>query len=372
MSRLDVTRRFVGWDEASRNPSSGSAGIRCAQPSLLAVLALLVAACAPSEPPATAAPPRTVRVAAIEKGPAQPAVAASGLLAPTDEARLAFKLGGIVREIRVQPGDEVQAGQVLATLETAEIDAGVAQAREASEKAQRDLERGRKLFADDVLTQEQLDDLGTAAAVARSQLAAAEFNRRYAEIVAPSAGRVLRRLAEPRELVTAGQPVLQVSRGGGGWSLKLGLPDRDFVRVQLGDPARVHFDAWPTRSFAGRVSQRGGAADPRTGTFPIEIEVDDGDAALAAGLIGRAEIDVGHGGETIDYVPLSALVEGSADDTLLFLYDEARQKVAQHRVAIAFLADERAALRSPLPAGSRVVTDGAPYLHDGDAVRVVP
>ncbi|MFP5306329.1 MAG: efflux RND transporter periplasmic adaptor subunit [Gammaproteobacteria bacterium] len=337
-----------------------------------ALIALMtaLAACSPAQSGPADAPPRAVRVAAVTQGPAQRPVEGSGVVAPADEARLAFKVGGIVDEIHVHAGDTVQAGQVLATLETTEIDAAVVQAREAYDKAQRDLARGRQLFEDDVLTQEQLDDLGTAAAVARSQLDAAEFNRRHAEIRAPADGRVLRRLAEPRELVSPGQPVLQVSSGGRGWVMKLGLPDRDFVDVRVGDAARVRFDAFPRREFAGRVSQRGGAADPRTGTFPIEIEIDAGDAALAAGLIGRAEIEVGNG-ETLDYVPLAALVEGSADSTLLFLYDDASQTVAARRVPVAFLAGEQAALASALPADSRVVTDGAAYLHDGDAVRVV-
>lgn len=343
-----------------------------AHPRFGLLFAALLTACTPAEPEVPQAPPRSVRVAVVEQGPAQPPVNASGVLAPTDEARLAFKLGGIIKDIHVQAGDAVRTSQLLATLETGEIDAGVAQAREAYDKAQRDLERGRGLFADDVITQEQLDDLGTAAAVARSQLEAAEFNRRYAQITAPADGRVLRRLAEPRELVSAGQPVLQVSRGGQGWTLRLGLPDRDFVRVQAGDAASVRFDAYPHREFSGRVSQRGGAADPRTGTFPVEITVDADGEALAAGLIGRARIQVGQAGKTLDYVPLAALVEGSADSTLLFLYDAATQTVSERRVPVAFLADGRAALASALPAGSTVVTDGAPYLHDGDPVRVAP
>lgn len=334
-------------------------------------LAAALTACSAEAPPTAEPPPRPVRVAAVEKGPAQPPIVASGLLAPADEARLAFKIGGIIREIHVQAGQAIRAGQVLATLDTAEIDAAVTQAREAHDKAQRDYERGRRLFAEDVITQAQLDDLATAAAVARAQLEAAQFNRRHAQIVAPADGRVLRRLAEPRELVGAGQPVLQVGYGHKGWVLKLGLPDRDFVRVRLGDTARVRFDAWPEREFSGTVGLRGGAADPRTGTFPVEIALDSADATLTAGLIGRATIGVGGGPDVLDYVPLSALVEGRSESMLLFLYDGATQKVSERRVPVAFIAGERAALATPLPAGSLVVTDGAAYLHDGDAVRVV-
>lgn len=339
------------------------------------VLAAALGACSkPAADVAVAPAPkeRVVRVAAVEQGPAQPPVIGTGVVAARDEARLSFKAGGVIRDIAVRQGEAVTSGQRLATLETTEIDAAVTQARAAYDKAQRDLERGRRLFADDVLTQEQLDDLGTAAAMAQAQLDAAQFNRRYAEIVAPADGRVLRRLAEPRELIAAGQPVLLVSRGAGGYTLKLGLPDRDFVQVRLGDPATLRFDAWPAREFRARVVERGEAADPRTGTFPVELEIDveGSGAALASGLIGRAEIAAsGAGGAPLDYVPLNALVEGHADSTLLFTYDARSRLVQGRRVAVAFISGTRAALRERLPAGSMVVTDGAPYLEDGVRVR---
>ncbi len=341
----------------------------------LLVTATLLAACGPSAPPAsdTEAPQlRPVRVAKVEQGPALPPIVASGVVAARDEAKLSFKLGGLIREITVREGEAVRAGQLLARLETAEIDAGVAQARAAHDKARRDLQRGQQLFKDDVITQEQLDDLGTAAEVARAQLSAAEFNRRYADITAPADGRVLRRLAEPRELVSAGQPVLMVSRGAGGFTLKLGLPDRDFVHVALGDTATVAFDAFPGHSFAARVIERGEAADPRSGTFPLELELDTGEATLASGLIGRAEIAASSAGNArLDYIPLSALVEGNASSMLVFLYDPASGKVRGQQVAVAFITEQRAALSTSLPNGAMVVAEGAPYLHDGDAVRTV-
>jgi membrane fusion protein, multidrug efflux system len=341
-------------------------------PVLLLAVAATLSACNPAaKDSAEAAPPRVVRVAAVESGPAQPVVVATGVLAPANESRLAFKTGGMIREIAVQAGDTVRAGQRLARLETTEIDAAVAQAREAFEKARRDLERGRGLFDDDVLTQEQLDDLSTAAAVARAQLDAAEYNRLYADIVATSEGRVLRRLAEPRELVAPGQPILEVSRGGDGWTLRLGVPDRDFVRLRDGDAATLRFDAHPGRSFSGRVSLLGGASDPRSGSFPVEIAFEPGDARFAAGMIGRAEIVAGNGDAQRSYVPLSALVEGNGDAMLLFLYDAEAGTVTERRVPVAFVSGERAALAELLPEAAQVVTDGAPYLRNGEAVRVV-
>jgi len=143
-------------------------------------LAIAVGACSRQPPAAEPSPARAVRLAEVQLGPAAPSVRASGLLTARDEAPLAFKVGGIIRRIEVREGDTVSEGQVLAALETAEVDASVAQAREAHRKAERDLARGRALHTDDVIPREALDDLATAEAVSRAALRAAEYNRGYA------------------------------------------------------------------------------------------------------------------------------------------------------------------------------------------------
>lgn len=340
---------------------------------LLATLATsyLLTACGDDAPPMLREPaPRPVRVATPQPGPAVQPVVATGVLAPLDDARLAFKVGGIIADITVRAGDRVTAGQTLATLEAAEVDAMVAQAQAAHAKAVRDLERGRQLFDEAVITREQLDDLQTAETVAAAQLRTAAFNRRHATIEAPAAGMVLRRLAEPRELIAAGQPVLHIGTGDSGWILKLGVPDREFVRLHADDAATVHFDAYPNRAFEARIRTIGGAADPQTGTFPVELSVSPGDAKLASGMIGRARIQPKDTSET-DYVPLSALVEGGADGVVVFLYDENTGRVSEQRVPVRFVSGTQAALASALPDGSRIVTDGSSYLQDGDSVRIV-
>lgn len=336
-------------------------------------LVIGLAACSRHQNDNAPAPLRAVRSATISSGPAEAPIVASGLLSTRDEAQLAFKTGGVVREITVRAGDAVHKGDVLAQIEATEVDAGVAQAQAAHDKAVRDLQRGKVLFADDVITREQLDDLGTSETVARAQLDAARYNRGHAQIIAPGDGVVLRRLAEPRETVAAGQPVLTLSQSQSGQVLKLGLADRDIVRVQVGDPAEITFDAYPERSFDARVILVGHGADPRSGTFAVELELATPDhastASLPSGLVGTATIAVRGDGGTRSYVPLAALVEGDQRAMTLFTLDG--NTAREHKVGVTFIAGTRAALDDALPAGTRVVTDGAAYLDDGEAVRVV-
>ena len=123
----------------------------------------------------------------------------------------------------------------------------------AAGKADRDLARAQRLFADSVATREQVQDAETAAEVAGAAREAAEFDRRYAVITAPADGVVLRRWSEPGEVVSPGDAVLQVGNKSRGSVVRVGLADRDVARVHVGDPATVRFDVRASQPVEGTV-----------------------------------------------------------------------------------------------------------------------
>src|SRR6202020_3278758 len=134
----------------------------------------------------------------------------------------------------------------------------------------------------------------------------------YARIAASVDGVVLRKLAEANEVVQPGQTVLVLGGSNRGWVVRIGLADRDAVRMHLGDAARVEFDAWPGRVFAGRVSNISSAADSGTGTFMIEVQLDAGGARFAQGLVAKVALTP-QGTSQVQVIPVQALLE--ANDT---------------------------------------------------------
>ena len=130
------------------------------------------------------------------------------------------------------PATSCRRGQPLAELKRAEVEASVAQAAESVEKARRDLERAKRLRADEVATEEQVQDLGTAYNVARANLDAVRFNASFARIEAPVDGIDFDRLAEAGELVQPGQSVLVLGATDSGWVVRIGPSDRDAIRVE--------------------------------------------------------------------------------------------------------------------------------------------
>ncbi len=356
---MELTRR-------NQRPRSGAA-------MLLAVgLPVVVAACrggGAQETEILTRDPHVVRTALVEERVVSQPLTATGTFGPKDEVVLSFKIGGVVEAVHVDAGASVRTGQLLASLHLREIDAALAKARSAATKAQRDLERARRLFADSVATLSQVQDAETAYEVARADLEAAEFNRAYAVIVAPSDGVILRRGAEPDETVTPGTPILVLGSRERGAVLRVGLADRDVVRVQRGDSALARFDALAGRTFRGRVTEIGAAAAPGTGTYAVEVTL-PGSEELAAGMVGQVEIFPASG-TAADVIPVEAVLEADGRRATVFVLDQSGARALKRTVEIALLADGEVAVTAGLEDASAVITDGAAWLMDGDPVRVI-
>lgn len=349
---------------------------------LCAALGFTLCACDRSTDPANAADTpanqstapavQPVRVAAITSGPAVPPILTFGVAANRDEAQLSFKTGGVIEQLTAREGEPIRQGQVLAQLETDEIDAKVRQASEAHKKSDRDLKRGQELFKDQVITREQLDDLTTAEAIHRATLKSARYNQSTAQIIAPADGFILRRLAEDRELVAPGQPVLVVSNAQQGLVLRVGVPDRDVVNLRLDDRAEVQFDALPGQAFLGKIVEIGKSSDPRTGTYRIDIGIDNPQSApLISGMVGRARLFSQQSDEaTLDYVPIEALIDGNQKQARIFVLGD-QQTAKELWVQIAFISGDFVALKDDLPPDTRIITQGAAYLQSGESVDVL-
>ena len=336
---------------------------------LVFVFASLLGGCGSDEAPA-APKPTPVRTQNASNGPAVPPVDTNGVVVTKREMRLSFKLGGVVRKIHVQEGSEVKAGQRLAEIELTEVDAQVEQARQLADKAARDLARGENLYADQVISLEQLQDLRTQAALAQAQYKSAQFNLGYSVITAPRDGRVLRKLVEERELVPAGAPVLVFGESDRGFVVRAALADREIVNVKLGDKGEIRMDAFPGQAMSGTVVEVASAADERTGMFNIELQFDSPPPRLVSGLVARLRLTPTTEAPPLTYVPMAALVEGDGDRASVFVVDDG--KAQKRDVRVAFITADSIALESGLEPGETVITDGALFLEPGESVAVVP
>ena len=272
--------------------------------------------------------PVPVTVVAAARGPVEETVTGSraGTVKSRRRATLSPEVGGRVALLAVRKGDHVRKGDVLvriadadvrAQLELAERSLAVARATEteacrSAEQARRELERSRRLARDEVLSVDLLEKAETAAGTsaaaceaARAGIGQAAASVDVARVAlgktvlkAPFDGVVAEISTEEGEWVTPSPPglpippVLELFDPGDNY-VSAPLDEVDVGRVKTGATVRVTFDAYPGRSFPGRVTR---VADyvvdvrEQNRTFEVEVKLDD--ASFASGLLPGTSADV--------------------------------------------------------------------------------
>jgi RND family efflux transporter MFP subunit len=342
-------------------------GIQIRQPEdpMRSLPVLLLVACAhASEPPKeVGTPPVAVRTEPVEVRAVRRTVHGAGRVRAADEVTLSFPSGGVVAQVKVEAGERVTRGQVLAVL-----DAGPARARRdgalsAVEKAERDFARATALEGSG-LARQQREDATTGLEVAQANLEAASFEVRRSVLVAPADGIVLDRFADPDQTVAPGGPVVRLAIDAA-WELGVAVPAADALRVDVGMPATATLAAYPGESFPGRVVRRAGGAGG-LGTWTVTVALDPTDRALASGLVGGA--DLAPESDPLPVVPLSALAEVNGSVAAVYVVDEGA--VARRvPVTIASFDGDDVALSSPREGLVEVITVGTAFVRDGAPVR---
>ncbi|MCB0629460.1 MAG: efflux RND transporter periplasmic adaptor subunit [Saprospiraceae bacterium] len=361
-----------------------------------AVLSILLIAC--GEPTAPEADQTKTIAKPVETTTATPItyqheVFASGRLSSSEEAKLSFKTGGIIKKIYVREGQQVRNGQALAELELDEIRAQSQQAEIGKEQAaitienaklalqlaERDYANAQGLYKDSVATLEQLQNAEVQLDNARNQLAAAEkglmfskqnvdiaqFNLRHSTITAPANGVILKKVAEVNELVGPGTPVFLFGSEDKAPIIRVNVTDKDIIFIQLGDPASIDFDAYPHHTFKGIVREVASMADPYTGTFEVEIEVQAEGRQLLTGFIGTVNIHT-KASEDLVAIPIDALV--GADEQTGQVFTIENGKAVSTNVRIFKIEKDQILLSAGLTPGTQVVVRGNGYLEESDLV----
>src|SRR5687767_2317893 len=247
---------------------------------------------------------------------------ATGLVSTENEAKYSFKIGGVISRVFVEEGHFFRKGQLLATLNSTEISAGVSQSSLNVEKAQRDYERAVNLYKDSVFTLEQLQNTKTALDIAQKAKEAVAFNEHYSKIYAASDGFVSQKIANEGEVIGPGMPVLAINetQQNNNYLLKVGVTDREWAIINPGQTATVTLDGYADKKIDAFVFRKSQAADQTLGSFQIELKLKLDDINPAVGMFGKAEISTNQE-ENVKVIPYAALVEADGDKAFVFTPD---------------------------------------------------
>ncbi|MBT3294456.1 MAG: efflux RND transporter periplasmic adaptor subunit [Verrucomicrobia bacterium] len=307
-----------------------------------------------------------VRVMTIRPGEARDVIELPGYLEPFAEVTVAAEKPGRILELTVEKGDRVEAGQVLMRLNSRLWQAMVEQAQVQKREADREWARWEELKDSGAVSSSDLDAVRKARDLATTMLAQAQANLSMCEIVSPIDGIVADRFMDPGEYSMEGGRILHlvdVNR----LKLILDVPEQDVAAVEVGREVTFRVRAAGKQSFRGTVRFVAPAATRASNSYRSEIEVDNREGLLKAGMIASATL-VRRVRDDAIVVPLSAVVPEKGEH-IVFVVEEDR--AVRRRVYIEAIQGQTVVLRDGLADGDQLVTAGQRGLQDGRQVKVV-
>jgi RND family efflux transporter MFP subunit len=298
-----------------------------------------------------------------------------GIVVSEDQVQVASRLMGFIREIKVQEGQTVKAGQLLFIVDPSDIQGQVSQARSglsqaeaALTDAQSDYDRFGALYKEEAIPKAQWDKVRLQyqiaqqqAVAARAGLGTASSQLRYASVTAPIAGVVTQKMANAGDLAAPGRPIM-VIEGLNKLQVRTNVSDAVFGHIKPGDKVSIAAEARDAQ-LEGVVAQVVPAADPVSHTHLVKIDVPKA-SALQSGSFVR--VGFGTGSRAGMLIPARAMVE-RAGMSGVFVVDG--QGIARFRMVRSGAADHgRVEIQAGLNPGERIATSQTGQLENGDKV----
>jgi RND family efflux transporter MFP subunit len=347
---------------------------------VLCALPFVLAACGDT----AASDPRTqaplVRVAIVQGADAA-SRSFTGTVAARVQSDLGFRVSGKVLERLVDAGQTVRRGQSLMRIDPADLELAVnaqqqavAAARAQAVQTTQEEVRYRNLLGIGAVSASAYEQAKAAADAAKAQLRAAQAQAevarnasRYAQLLADGDGTVMQTLAEPGQVVGAGQVVVRLAHAGPREAL-VQLPET--LRPAVGSAGQATLFGKDGVAVATRLRQLSDAADPLTRTFEARYVLEGELANAPLGATVTIQIADGHSsGSSGLQVPVGALFDAGKGPGVWVINDNTT-KVAWRPVTVLRVSDEGARVAGRLKQGERIVALGAHLLREGEQVRI--
>ncbi|MBD8529843.1 MULTISPECIES: efflux RND transporter periplasmic adaptor subunit [unclassified Massilia] len=351
-----------------------------------ALFSLLLAACGKDDAKKAAAPATpalTVSTAAPTTASLPLQLGANGNVAAWQEAVIGSESGGLrLLEVRVNVGDVVKKGEVLAVFSADTVNADVEQARAALQEAQANAaeaaanaRRGQSLKSSGAMSEQQVNQYLTAERTAAARVAAAkatltqqQLRLKYTQVVAPDSGVISARSATVGAVVGVGTELFRLIRQGRlEWRAE--LPALEVGRIKPG--TRVRVKGASGSEVIGKVRMIAPTVDAQTRTTLVYVDLPPGlsaNAPLKAGMFAGGEFELGASNALT--VPQQAIAVRDGFSYVFRLNKDSR--VSQLKIGTGRRLGDRIEVVSGLAPDAQIVVNGAGFLNDGDLVKNVP
>jgi RND family efflux transporter MFP subunit len=314
--------------------------------------------------------PRVV-VSNVVQGPQFRIIQLLGDARPYQTTTVFAKVSGYLKSVLVDKGDQVTANQVIAEIDSAELESQYQSAVADLDQKQRIDARSRELLRNSTTSQQAAEQAETNYRMAQETVRNLGIMRSYQTLKAPFNGTVVARFADPGALMQAATtnqarslPVMQIADNS---KLRIGIyvEQRDVAAIKVGDEADIIDSANPDRKRKAKICRTAGTLDPRTRTLFVELDIDNSDQFLVPGSFVNVSLRVPV--KSFPQIPVSAMMQRGGTQQVAVIGEDSTIKfrpikVASTDGALINIADG-------LKVGERVGLNVSSDLVEGSKVR---
>lgn len=305
-----------------------------------------------------------VRLATVERQDVPLYLGATATLEPEKSIEIMAKATGQILEIRVEEGDYVQAGQLLAQLDGEAERVALEETAVRADGLERELERSRAMHAQQGISDREMQDIQTRWEEADAQRQAAELRWRHTRILAPFAGTITERFVDPGQHVVAGARVFGLVDADPLLAC-IYLPEREAVNIAPLQETMVTPDTRPDLELPGRVLRVAPIVDTRTGTVKVTCQIRDANEHVRPGSFVRIRVQTDLHPE-VPVIPKQALVPEGGEN---YVFKVAADSVIKVGIETGYVNGRYVEICDGLELGDRVVTVGQGSLKTGTRIR---
>ncbi|UCH82791.1 MAG: efflux RND transporter periplasmic adaptor subunit [Candidatus Latescibacterota bacterium] len=310
-------------------------------------------------------PPVPVAVKAVSVGAISSYYTATATLAAEKEAEVLARVTGVVQSLGCEEGDVVNKGSVLLQVDPREYELRVEQAEANTSNLEDRFNRMNDMYEQQLVSAEEFEDVKNQLKAAEAAEGLARLDLSYTTVRSPFVGRVVRRLVDVGQNVSAGTALFVVSDFDPLLAV-VHVPSKEFKKLKPDQPVQLVLDSNQTR-LEGRIKLVSPIIDPSSGTIKVTIEIPEYPADTRPGDFAEVSIVTEHRiGSTL--VPKNAVFTDRGDQIVYVAADS----TAERRVVdVGFEDDVNAEVLSGVTEGENVIVKGQRSLKHGAAIKIL-
>lgn len=294
-------------------------------------------------------------------------VSSSGAVQALNIRMIGAPFSGIIESVYVEEGDEISAGDPIATYDLTEIEAELRRSEAQVREVRQRVDRMERLLDSDAISRSEFEDVQAELSVAEAEYEVWETRAELGKIKAKTDGVITERFIEPGSPVSANERLFKVDDIGT-LVIRVAMSELDVIHVERGDTVEIRLDAYQGYSISGTVRRVFPSAEADSRRFPVEVEITGNDAMnIRPGFMARVYFDVDRRENTLA-IPSEALLASQRGEQ--FIYKIENDTLVRADVDIGVARRNMTEITSGLESGDIIVGTNPTNLNEGTHVRI--